>query len=155
MINCVFGKNRQFIGLNHFGDSVIDFRVNVIRSANQKYSMLARLLDSLNNLLTVIADIAAIVFKLICRSFDGTGNLSLADTFSFKFFSKAINELFLIVDRQEWLHEFNITLADYIHISADILSIRGDNWTVVIIVGASIEVIRLARIEDSFNTTFD
>ena len=81
MIDGIFGQDGQFIGLNHLGNTVVDFRVHMIGTAHEHNRLLSGALNMLQNLFAIITHIFAVTGNFHISGFHCPGDFLPADVF--------------------------------------------------------------------------
>ena len=151
VVDSVLRENRQMIALDHLRDAVVDFGVDMIRTADEQDGVLTRLLDAFENLCAIVAHVLAVLRELLVGRIDGRSDFIFRQMFVFERFHEALRHALFVVDGQEWLDKINILFAQDVHVAADVFGIRGDNRAVVVIFGRMLfidHVVGLARIEN-------
>ena len=158
MINGVLGKNGQMVALDHLRDAVIDFRIDVIRAADEQNGLLARALEALEDARAVVTHILTVVRELLI----GRGSRRLdflpREVLALEFLREALRHALLVVDWEERLEEGDMLFPQNVHVAADVLRIRRDDRAVVVVLRRVLlidHVIRLARVEDLRDALFD
>ena len=151
MIDRVLRKDRQMIGLDHFRDAMMDFRIDMVGTSRQKDRMLARLLKTLQDLLAVAAHILAIMLQLLISSLCRRCNLRLCNAFLPQFLGQPRCHALLVADGQKGLQELDMLFLQNIHVAADIFRIGRHNGTIIVIIRCMLRIrhiIRLAGVEN-------
>ena len=159
VVHRILRENRQLIGLDHLGDAVIDLGVDVIRPSRKQDGVLARLFNTIQDLLSVVTNILPVLLNLGVTGIDRRSDLRPADALGFaKLLHQTLDHALAVIDGQERLQEADVLLAQDIHVDADVLRIGCDDRAVVVVrrrVGLVLHVVRFARIEDRIDALFD
>ena len=173
----VFGKHRKIVAGDKFRNSMVDLRVNMIRSSRKNYSAMSGVLHPANGFLTLFLHILMGTFQfepclvssspdfffsnipglklfyyLIFGKFtyrsDGMLDLVSVD----KYPDQLIRTDFLIRKSKEWLHKHNRVIFQTFNIILDVFRIGSNHRTVIMIscFRCFISLIRYARIEYEF-----
>ena len=158
MIDGILGKDGQMIALDHLGNAVIDFRVDVIWAPDEQNGLLARALKALEDARAVVAHILTVVRELLI----GRGSRRLdflpREVLALELLGEALRHTLLVVDGQERLEEGDVFFPQDVHVAADVLRIRRDDRAVVVVLRRVLlidHVIRLTRVEDLRDTLLD
>ena len=159
VVHCILRENRQLIGLDHLGDAVIDLGVDVIRPSRKEDGVLARLFNTIQDLLSVVTNILSVLLNLGITGIDRRSDLRPADALGFaELLHETLDHALAVIDGQERLQEADVILAQDIHVDANVLRIGCDDRAVVVVrrrVGLVLHVVRFARIEDRIDALFD
>ena len=152
VIDRILGENRQFVGLDHLRDAVVDLGVDVVRTTCEKNRVLTRLGNAVEDLLPVVTHVLPIFFDLGIARIDGSRDLLLSNSFRpAELLHEALDHALPVIDRQKRLDQSDIFLAQDVHVDADVLRIGRDDRTVEVICRGSwlvLHVLRLAGIEN-------
>ena len=158
VIDGVLRENRQMVALDHLRDAVVDFGVDMIRTADEQDGMLTRLLDALENLCAIVAHVLTILCELLVGRIDGRSDFIFRQMFVFERFHEAFRHALFVIDGQERLEKLDVLFAQDVHVAADVFGIRRDNRTVVVVFRRMLfidHVVGFARIENLRDALLD
>ena len=159
MVDGVLGEDGQFVRLYHLGDAVVDLRIDMIGTPREKDGVLARLLDAVENPLSVVAHILPVLRDLCVAGIHGGGDLFLADALDFsELLGQTLDHALAVVDRKERLEEADILLAQDVHVAANILGVGRNDRAVEVVcpaAGLVVHIVRLAGVEYRRDALFD
>ena len=148
----IFCQHGNPVGINQFRDTVIDFRVYMVRTSGKDNTAFSGFIKELDNFFTFFADIF-----LGLHHFLPCGRNSGSD-FGFRnireFLAQTFCENFLIFKRKERIAEINVFRYQFFYIIFNIFGIRRYNRTIIVIVGLInfLMLIRNTRVEDELYT---
>ena len=158
MINRVLGKNRQFVGLNHLRNTMIDFRVHMIWSADQHDGLLPGLFYTLQDSPAVSTHIFTIMLDFNIGRFHSSRDFLSANAFFLPHFLKqALCQAFFVMNRQEGLNKVDILFTQNVHIATNIFRIGRHNGTVEMVIrlmNRVLHIVRSAGVENLFYALF-
>ena len=161
MGHAVFRQYRKPIARNERWNSVVDFRIHVIRPSCKHDARIPRLLKPFNRLFALFAHILLKAVKRLIGSVRGLLRLLLCYAVFSKFLHDLCRHKLPLVKCNKEINKFNFTFLQHIHVALDYLRIRCDNRTIIVIVGipkflafkgnTGIEYFRYAFFREVFN----
>ena len=151
----ILRENGNTIGIDHFRNTVVDFRIDMVRASSQNDSPLSSGFHVSQSFLSLAADIISHVLQFLPCGVSSGGHFLFGKIG--KFFHKTLGGNFLIGERQKWVAERNGRIIQLIHVIFDIFRVRGYDRTVIMVdgIGKFCSLVRNTRVEDEFDALFD
>ena len=152
MGNRVLRQHAQSVGVDHIRDTVMDFRIDVVRTAGKHDASAAGFFHILKRFLAFFLHIASCSAKFFPTGMDSSTDLILRQTG--ELFDKAVSKHFFTRKRKERIAEGNGVILQLVHVVFDVLCIRGNDRAVVVVDGFREfgALIRDTRIENELHT---
>ena len=155
MGNGILRENCHSIAVDQIRDTMVNLRVNMVRTACQNDTPAACLLQILKRLLTLFLNVLMYGSHFLPCLVSGFLHLRFRDIRE-NLGQSFCNDL-LRGQGQERIHKGNGRIVKLVHIVLDILCIRGNDGTVVMVdcIREFISLVRDTRVENEFHTIFD
>ena len=157
MSHAVFCQNSDMETCDQFGDTVIDFRVCVVRSACQNDTCHTFFTDIFQGFFTLFMHIAAEVIPFIPCRFCRIFYFCCCAAFGNEFFCQSFYNSLQIIEGQEGIHESDISFLQIFHIVFDIFVIGCNDRAVIVVICrcAVTSFVNDTRVENCFHALFD
>ena len=152
MGNRVLRQHAQSVGVDHIRDTVMDFRIDVVRTAGKHDASAAGFFHILKRFLAFFLHIASCSAKLFPSGMNSSTDFILRQTG--ELFDKTIGKHLFTRKRKERIAERNGIVLQLVHVVFDIFRIRGNDWAVVVVDGFRElgALVRDTRVEDELHT---
>ena len=154
----ILGQHGDTVGIDQLRNTMVDFRVDMVRTACQYNAPVSGLFHVLQGLFPLALDILADFRLLFPCLFGGGGNLLRRNVVVFsKLPDQSLLQDFLAFKGEERIEEINVSAVKLIDVVLDVFRVRGHDGAVVMIarVGEFIALIRHAGIEDELQSLAD
>ena len=133
----------------------MNFRIDVIRTSCKNNTTFSCLLQILQSFFSFAANVISHVFQFFPCSMGCSGNLCFWNIC--KFFYQTFGNSCLVGQSQERIFEHDGWIVEFVYIIFNILRIRGNNRTVVVVDGIRkfIPLVRNTGVENKFHTLTD
>ena len=152
MGNRVLRQHAQSVGVDHIRDTVMDFRIDVVRTAGKHDASASVFFHILKRFLAFFLHIASCSAKLFPSGMNSSTDFILRQTG--ELFDKTIGKHLFTRKRKERIAERNGIVLQLVHVVFDIFRIRGNDRAVVVVDGFRElgALVRDTRVEDELHT---
>ena len=148
----------NIVGCDQFRESMVDFRVNMIRTSRQNDTTVAGLIQETNRLLSFRSHVLTAGCKLLpCFMYSRTDLCIRKRKFLPEFVNQTVRDCILTFKVQERMDKINFSMHDRIHIVLNIFRVGSNDRAVIMVVRISkfFPLIRDGRIENVLYSLVD
>ena len=132
MRDAVLGQYGNIVRSNQLGNSMVDFRIRMVRTSCQNNSALVIFLHIFENFFPFLLHVSAGSAHFIPALLHGISDFSRRN-FP-EFLNQGITDGVYTLKRHERIAEYNLASADFLHVIFNVLGIGGDNRAVIMVI---------------------